>query len=229
MYKEFLIIFTIVIIHELGHVLVSKVFRWNLEKIDIYPFGGCVKFNEKLNKPIYEELLILLGGPVVQLLLFLLVSFLFRLNFISMRNYILFKNYHYTLLCFNLLPIYPLDGGRILNCIINYLLPYKKGNKLIVYISIILIIFLLYFERKNINFIFFEILLFIEGLIYLKRQNYLFNRLLLERYLEKYKFKRCKVIRNKDNFYKSKRHVIKINDKYITENSFLKERFEHKL
>ena len=47
-----------------------------------------------------------------------------------MRNYILFKNYHYTLLCFNLLPIYPLDGGRILNCIINYLLPYKKGNKL---------------------------------------------------------------------------------------------------
>ena len=70
MYKDFIIIFTIIIIHEFGHFLISKLFKWNLDKISIYPFGGCVKFNEKLNKPLIQELFILLGGPSIQIIFF---------------------------------------------------------------------------------------------------------------------------------------------------------------
>ena len=86
MFKEFAIIFSIIIIHELGHFSVSKVFNWNLDKISIYPFGGCVKFNEKLNRPLYEELFILLGGPCLQIIYFLFIYFLYDKGMFSYRN-----------------------------------------------------------------------------------------------------------------------------------------------
>ena len=106
----------------------AKYYKWNFDKIAIYPFGGCTKFDEKINRSMKEELFILFNGPIFQMILFAFVFILFNEGFISFRGYTIFKHYHYTLLLFNLLPIYPLDGGKILNIVINYLFPFKKGN-----------------------------------------------------------------------------------------------------
>ena len=70
------------------------------------------------------------------------------------------------------------------------------------------------------------ILLLTELFIYLKNQNYLYNRMLLERYIEPKKYKKLKVINNKDSMYKDKRHIIKYQDKYITEKDYLNKRFK---
>ena len=224
MYKEFLIIFFIIIVHEIGHLIMALIFKWKLDKISIYPYGGLVKFNEKINRPLREELLILISGPLVQVILFMIITIIFRFNLISFRNYNLFKTYHYTLLLFNLLPIYPLDGGRILNILANYLLPYKKGNKLVGLFSI-LVIFLVVISIKNINLVFMSILLLFEIYKYFKNQDYLYNKLLLERYLGNYNFKRFKIINDKELMYKERKHLIKIKDKYLKERDYLKERF----
>lgn len=160
----------------------AKHFKWNFDKIAIYPFGGCTKFNEKINKSLKEELLILINGPLFQILLYIIVIILNIKGIITTRSLNLFKNYHYTLLIFNLLPIYPLDGGRILNIIMNYLLPYKKGNKIVILISIILTLTLILLYN-SLNYILMSILLITEIIIYLKRQNYLYNKMLLERYI----------------------------------------------
>ena len=135
-----LVFSVIVIIHELGHLTAAKKYRWNFSKICIYPFGGCCKFDEKVNRSLKEELIILITGPIFQLVLLFIVYILNRYGLIGFRNYTIFKTYNYTLLIFNLLPIYPLDGGRILNIIINSIMPYKKGNKLICAISLIIVI-----------------------------------------------------------------------------------------
>ena len=95
----------------------ARYYKWDFDKIAIYPFGGCTKFDEKINRPMKEELLILLNGPFFQILLFIIIFLLQKEGLITFRNYTIFKHYHYTLLFFNLLPIYPLDGGRILNII----------------------------------------------------------------------------------------------------------------
>lgn len=224
MYKDFIIIFTIIIIHEFGHFLISKLFKWNLDKISIYPFGGCVKFNEKLNKPLIQELFILLGGPSIQIIFFGIVFYLHNKGFITYRNYLIFKQYNYTLLWFNLLPIYPLDGGRILNIINNYFLPFKLSNRLSIILSYIFIFYVFIIER-NVNLTSMLLLLGCEDYLYLIRQDYLYNKLLLERYIENFNFKKMMIIKNKNNFYKDKRHVIKINNKYITEKEYLNERF----
>lgn len=224
MFKEFIIIFSIIIVHELGHFLFSYIFNWNLDKICIYPFGGTIKFNEKLNKPLYQELIILLGGPFIQLIYFLFFYLLFTKGIVSFRNYTIFKEYNYALLWFNLLPIYPLDGGRILNVINNYIFSFKLSNKFTIVFSYLFIIYIL-FKLRNINLNSMVMILGYEDYIYLKRQDYLYNKLLLERYINNFNFKKFKIISNKNNFYKDKRHIIKYNNSYITEKEYLNERF----
>ena len=71
-----------------------------------------------------------------------------------------------------------------------------------------------------------SIFLIIEITLYLKRQDYLFNKFLLERYLNNYNFKKIKIINNKNNMYKDKRHMLKDKNKYILETDYLKERFK---
>ena len=82
------------------------------------------------------------------------------------------------------------------------------------------------FFYKNLNFILMSILLLLELFLYLKRQDYLYNRMLLERYMNKHNFKKGKIINNKDSMYKEKRHVLFFKNKYITEKDYLKERFK---
>ena len=214
MYKDFLIIFLIIIIHEFGHLLMALLFKWNIDKISIYPYGGCVKFNEKINRPLKEELLILISGPFFQILFFIIITILYKNSILSFRNYLLFKTYHYTLLLFNLLPIYPLDGGKILNVLLEYIFPYKKSNKLIIILSYLVLVFLL-ISYKNINLIMMSTFLIIEITLYLKRQDYLFNKFLLERYLNDYNFKKkvkisyiyCSSLKSKLNLFRQKPYI----------------------
>ena len=132
MFKEFGMVFLIIVVHELGHLFTGLYFKWNFDKIVIYPFGGCLKFDEKINRSLKEELFILLGGPITQIVLYFVISFFTNKGLMIYRNFLIFESYHYSLLLFNLLPIYPLDGGRILNILMNYLLPFKKGNKVVI-------------------------------------------------------------------------------------------------
>lgn len=223
-FKDFIIIFLLIITHEFGHLLMAKIFKWNIEKIAIYPFGGCVFFNEKINRPIYEEFLILISGPIFQIVFFIIITILFNNSFLNYRNYLLFKSYHYTLLAFNLLPVYPLDGGKLLNILCYYIFPYKKGNKFVILFSYLLILLLIIYY-KQLNFLIMGVFLLSEVTFYLKKQDYLFNKFLLERYLKNYNFKKLKIISNKNNMYKEKRHLFKINDVYYTEKEVLKNRY----
>ena len=225
MFKEFSMVFILIIVHEMGHFLAAYHFKWNLDKIAVYPFGGCVKFDEKINRPMKEEFMILISGPLMQMLFFIFIFVIFQEGLITFRNYCLFKNYHYTLLFFNLLPIYPLDGGRLLNLFLNCFFPFKKGNIFAISISIIFIVLALFFYR-NLNFTLMGILLFSELIIYFKRQNYIYNKMLLERYINSFSFNKFKIIKNKNSMYKDKRHIILYNDKYITEKEYLNKRFK---
>ena len=199
-------------------------YKWKLDKIMIYPFGGCVFFDSKINRSLKEELFILLMGPFTQVILYLIVTILFRNNIVSFRNYEIFRNYHYILLIFNLLPIYPLDGGRLVNIIFNYIFPYRKGNILVIYLSYIFVLLTIIYVN-NFNYLFMGLVLIIEIYLYYIKQDNIYNKFLLERYLYNYKFKRLKIINNINNMYRERRHIIKSNNSYITEKDYLKKMF----
>ena len=178
LFKEFIIIFSIIIIHEIGHLIGALLCKWKIDKIIIYPYGGCVRFDDDINKPLYQELIILLFGPLFQIIYYFIILICFKNNLILERSFDIFFSYHYTLLVFNLLPIYPLDGGKLLNIFNNYYFPNKKGNLLTIFLSLLFLFFSFIFYR-NFNFYLMGIMLIFDIFLYFKRQDYLYNKFLL--------------------------------------------------
>ncbi|MDG5767272.1 M50 family metallopeptidase [Balneolales bacterium ANBcel1] len=133
--------------HEYGHALAARALKLPLERIHLYLFGGMAELKQRPMRPV-EEMLIALAGPVASLLFagaawglsqvihqdhneaFLVLQFVFYMN---------------LLLCgFNLLPIFPLDGGRALRAVLWHFKRYfYKASILTYYISIGIIIGLL--------------------------------------------------------------------------------------
>ena len=104
-FNYFIPYFSLLLIHELGHAITGIILGYKLDKIVFYPLGGITIFNLPINIPIKKELLILIMGPIMQIF-----GYVFLI-----KIYPSVSIYHYTLLLFNLLPIYPLDGGKIVD------------------------------------------------------------------------------------------------------------------
>ena len=128
-FKGFILFTLIIIIHELGHITAAIYYKWNIEKVILLPFGALTLFNEKVNKPLKEEFIILIMGPIFQI-----VGTYFMPNAFD---------YSMTILTFNLLPIIPLDGSKFVNIFLNKITNFKTSNILTIYISVLTVIIIL--------------------------------------------------------------------------------------
>ena len=214
-FKDALIIMSIILIHEFGHVITGVLLKWKIEKIVILPFGSLTIFNEDLNKPILEEFLILIMGPIFQISLF----FLFDNDLV--------KNYNLSLLVFNLLPIYPLDGSKIFNLFFQKTMPFINSYIVTIFLSIMIIITILFWK---LNFIVILVLLFlvIENYKTYLKMSFIFNKFLLERKMKKYNFKKVKIINSIKRMYRGYKHVFYIENKYYSEKEYLNKMFDFK-
>ena len=212
-YKEFIIINTLIIIHEFGHLLAAKIFKVEVDKIYIYPLGGITKLNMNLNIHPLKEFVIVLMGPLFQYIAYFILINLFEKEIV--------QTYHYGILLFNLLPIYPLDGGKILNIIISSFIPYKRSLKLSAYLSYVFIL-LVVINYKEIKLNIIITTLFLTTLA-VKEQlkiNHKYNKFILERHLNNYRFNKSKIISNDNDLYRNRRHLLRINGKYYLENEY---------
>lgn len=210
----------------------AKYYGWEIDKIYIYPFGGYVRFNTDINKPIKEELYILSMGLMFQSLFYLMILFFYNINLIGLSTLTIFKKYHYSIIIFNLLPIFPLDGARLLNLIMSFKLSFKLSHKVMIYLSYIILIIVFsisikYFIQTNIFLIL--VLLLTKVIEENKNHDLIFNRFLLERYLKKYNFIKIKVVNSIYKMVRDKKHLFLINNKYVSEKEVLRKRFGDKL
>lgn len=182
----------IILVHELGHSLTGLFLNLELKKIEIYPYGGCSKLEYDINTPIFKEFLVLVMGPVFQLLLLGIIYYLK----IDVPNY--FYNYNYFILFFNMLPVYPLDGGRLLHLLLCTLTSYYNSLKRILYFSyfifIVLFFYFILFQKNLLIFLIF-LLLGIQILKEIKNVDYYFQKFLMERYMKNYYFPKAKHIK----------------------------------
>ena len=122
------------IIHELGHLIAGLLLGMKLEKMEIMPFGFSISFKlypRDYNKKIgmgnlleIKKLIVAIAGPIVNFIMILIFS-KFNIGIIS-KEIAIYSNA--LILIFNLIPIYPLDGGRILKCILNIKIGRKKAR-----------------------------------------------------------------------------------------------------
>lgn len=226
-----LIIFTsLIFVHELGHYFMAKIMKYEVLEIVIYPYGGFTKLNTLVNTNIYKDLLVAITGVIMQSIYFLLIYFLYCNGIIREYIYNLFYLYHRSMILFNLLPIIPLDGFKIVNLILSKFLSFNFSNYLCVFVSFFTIMFFLFgdvFERN------YSIILIIGVLIrniyvFYSNIGYLFNRFLIERYLYDISYADKKVIDSEYKMYKNKSHFFVKNGRIFSEKEFLLDFFHKK-
>ncbi len=224
------IIFTsLIIVHEMGHVITFRLLKYDIDKIIIYPYGGLTKLNTKINTRIEDDLFGAISGIIMQCIYFGIIFFLYK-NGIGIREYTynLFLLYHRSILIFNLLPIYPLDGAKIINLILSKYFRFNISNYITVFISLIVIILFLLsnsYERNYSTVLVVGILLYNIYKFY-NDISYIYNRFMLERYLYNFNYRKRKIINNKDDMYKNRYHLFNINDNLINEKEYIKRFFE---
>jgi Zn-dependent protease len=114
-------VFGCVLLHEFGHALMARRFGIETEDITLYPIGGVARLRRLPRAP-GAELLITLAGPAVNFaiaaaLLCLAWVGVFELSVWSIPGNLLLVNL--LLGTFNLVPAFPMDGGRILRAILS--------------------------------------------------------------------------------------------------------------
>ena len=193
MFKNVLILSLIIIIHELGHIIFIKYFKYEIEEITFLPFGGQTKIIKDINSSIKEEFIIAISGILFQLISFYFIFTFFNEGYITFNDFLIFKSYSIALILFNLLPIIPLDGSIISRSILELIFPYKIANKLNIVVSLIFLIIFVYFNyiyQLN-NYLIVSFLLY-KIIVEIKYLDYYYNKFLLERYLKR--LKRNKII-----------------------------------
>ena len=173
-------------IHEIGHLLMGILMGMKPEKVGIMPTGISVSFSIKTkdynvkikNGTLLEikKIVVALAGPLTNVLIILIAQTIPMNIFIYFM--ILFSNL--AIILFNLLPIYPMDGGRILTEILHILIGKRKAMKIVHIISLVTIVIstilasvaILYLKNIAIflAIIYLWIIIIKENNIYLKRE-----------------------------------------------------------
>ena len=128
------LIFVTVVIHELSHCYIAKRYDIKIERIVLLPIGGISEM-EEIPKDPSKELRIALAGPVSNLIIggFCYLLLILSINFVStMIQGALYYFVVVNLLLgfFNLLPAFPMDGGRILRAFLAERMSFIRATKL---------------------------------------------------------------------------------------------------
>ena len=222
-YINLIAITSLLLIHELGHYTTAKLLKFKVLKIIIYPFGGITKINDLINKDINEEILVATSGVIFQFIFYLIIVYLNHINIIRDYTLNIYTLYNNQIIFFNLMPIYPLDGAKIVNLLLSKLFNYNLSNKLTIIISLIGISLFILTKSYNHNYSYIMVLsvLIIYNYKFIKQLKYIYNKFLLERYLYNISYPKIKIISNGNKMYKNNSHIIKINNNYITEKKYL--------
>jgi Zn-dependent protease/CBS domain-containing protein len=126
-------LFACVLLHEFGHSLVAMRYGYEIESITLWLFGGVARFTE-MPEDWRQELTIAIAGPIVSLGLgvvaylgfLLLPTALDPVKFVV--GYLALTNV--VLAVFNMLPGFPMDGGRVLRALLARSRPHAQATKI---------------------------------------------------------------------------------------------------
>jgi stage IV sporulation protein FB len=121
---ELITLFAIVLIHELGHAAAAALLGVRVVSIQLLPFGGVAEVEDRGCLPAWKDIIIALAGPLQNGLMILALLFLESFYWVNndFAAYAIHSNVIIAL--FNLLPVLPLDGGKIVQALLSLRLPY---------------------------------------------------------------------------------------------------------
>lgn len=125
-------LFGSVLLHELGHALAARSYGIETANITLYPFGGIAAITRHPRTP-WEELVISLAGPAVNLALALLFGGLGAAYGGWVGWWLAGLNL--AMGAFNLIPAFPMDGGRVLRALLATRMGWMRASALAIRIG----------------------------------------------------------------------------------------------
>lgn len=184
---EIITLFAVVIIHELGHIFAAKNYGWRILEVQLLPFGGMTRVEQK-NESVCEELIVAICGPLQNIIMIIIAIVFQKFNLWSNEWTTFFIQANLLIGLFNLLPISPLDGSKILRALFYLLLPYKRATKLSIFVSLFATILLLIFSsgyylgfKVNFNGLILSIFFIYNNVLEIKQADYSFWHFLLKK------------------------------------------------
>lgn len=130
-----LLIFGCVLLHELGHALAARRYGIRTRDIILLPIGGVARLERMPEKPL-QEIVVAVAGPLVNVLiagaLFALSSFRIPAAEAALRGGVLETLFaiNVVMVVFNMIPAFPMDGGRVLRALLAMRLPYARATRI---------------------------------------------------------------------------------------------------
>jgi len=185
-FVQLFLVFAIVFIHELGHYVAARIVRWRINKMVLWIFGGILYTDEYYNQPLREEIFVTLFGPLQHIFLYGIIYFCTYIPFVPSTLVEQAFFFNTVILLFNLLPIYPLDGGKLLFYLFAYAFSFVSAYRIMLYVTIFNIVifcFIVYITLPfTLSIYLVSLFLLIECYFTWKNRTYAFMRFLLGRH-----------------------------------------------
>ncbi len=132
--------FLVILLHELGHYFMAKYLGYKLSKFSLSPYGVSLSYYDQTLQE-RDEIYIALAGPFVNLIFAVLTTAVWWIFPATYLWTYPFVEISLIIALGNLLPAYPLDGGRVFVCLTSNLFSRKKAFKITFFINFFLSFF----------------------------------------------------------------------------------------